>query len=835
MLLPLAIAAALAAPGSWSTFARGEGMGWRARFHPVTGTATRAWGPPIALGPNVPAALAAFVERNPELFGGVELRPRSARYLARTDTWYVDYQQWLAGVPVWGSAATFRVRGQVLVMLGAEVFPGARPDGPVDPAGVIVAVPEGSGFRYRPARVVRSTTTTPPGRWTRLLAVDDGTELHAENAVRFLDGTLWGTHDVRTVDSGFATSPLPFATLEGSAGGVANALADGTFSVSDTETWTAVLESDYVRVTNEAGDEGGLVLDSSAPTFTDAVATQAEIDSYVFLHQVRDWGAQFAPGLAFLDDQVRSKVNVSVTCFAFWDGAVNLGIEGDGCNNAGRIADSNYHEWGHGLHEASVLSGSVDSTIGEGFSDLVAAMQTLDPNIAPNFYDDGRPTRDLTVLRVYPADIRNNIYQDGLIYSGAAWDLLLALQALYGESPTEKGTAWAVSSQLLVDAIAGGPSLTTMYDEYALADDDDADLSNGTPHLCLIVDAFGAHGLGPAMDPFPATIDHLPLENQPAGTPVPVLATVESLAPGCLSIDVASVSVTWTVDGSEPQTSPLALVDGVATGELPAFAAGSVVEYSLEATAADGLTHRLPAVGTHSFYVGNLYTPWCEDFSAGEGGFEHDALSGAGAAADDWAFGPPLGMSGDPVGAYSGESAWGNDFDLDGAYPYDVVNRLYAPPLDVTPGDPVVVQFRRWLTLDENLGDAATVYANEEPVWTSREQSDDGWVLHTLLLQPTTSPLELSWELSADALDSAGGWTVDDVCVYATRAPVVDTGDTGDTGEVVDTADSAGDSDSDGDTAKPGDPQPDEPCGCEGAGLLPVLAFLGWRRRARSP
>ena len=34
-----------------------------------------------------------------------------------------------------------------------------------------------------------------------------------------------------------------------------------------------------------------------------------------------------------------------------------------------------------------------------------------------------------------------------------------------------------------------------MYPESLLVDDDDGDLSNGTPNLCLINEVFGAHGL----------------------------------------------------------------------------------------------------------------------------------------------------------------------------------------------------------------------------------------------------------------------------------------------------------------------------------------------------
>ncbi len=836
------LAPAVAAPASWGHFQQSEGERWVARFDPATGTALRAWGPGILValpvgGPttrvHIVAGLDAFLARNIELIGvnRENLRLRSARYLARNDTWYVDYDRLVQGAVLWGAGVTFRVRGGKIVMIGLDTHPGARVANA--PARDQVVFPDGRGndVRYRAARIVRTETVSPPGRWTTLIDAHDGSVYSATNAVRWLDGVLYGTHDVRTIGGGFATSPLPYVTLVSAGGASTTTDRDGAFSVDDADTWTAYLEGTFVRVTNDAGAEGDVVVDTVAPTMTSDVATQAEIDSYVYIHQVREWGLRFAPDLAMLNAQLRSKVNVSVTCAAYWDGAINFGMAGDGCNNPGQIADVNYHEWGHAFHEASVLSGTIDVYVAEAVGDLIAALQTLSPEIAPTFYESGRPLRDISTLRVYPDDLGSGLYYDSLIVSGAVWDLFTALQSTYGEGPADKGTAWAIVSQLLVDAIVGGPSMTTVYDEFVLADDDDGDLSNGTPHLCALVDAFGAHGLGPLTDGFPAMIEHAAIENQPAGTPVTMNATVRSLAPGCLAVDVAGVRVEWSVDGESASTLSLDVEGTNVMGTLDALPTSSVVEYALVASAADGREVRAPAVGTYTFYVGDLWPLWCEDFSTDDGGFTHEALSGNGISADDWAFGAPSGMNGDPLGAYTGASVWGNDVDLDGAYPFGAVNRLHAPPIAVDVGAPLVLQFRRWLTLDDAGGDVATVYANDTAVWTTADAPavDDNWVLHTVRIDALTPTLHMDWELSTDAAGSGGGWTVDDVCLYAAVDPNADTGasDTGasDTGEPTDSSH---------DGIPPG---AEDACGCGGPGSPGVLSLLlvaGLRRRRRS-
>ena len=58
---------------------------------------------------------------------------------------------------------------------------------------------------------------------------------------------------------------------------------------------------------------------------------------------------------------------------------------GSGCNNTGRIADVNFHEWGHAFHYYGLESGDFDGAVSEGIGDVVSALNTGDSIIAPNF------------------------------------------------------------------------------------------------------------------------------------------------------------------------------------------------------------------------------------------------------------------------------------------------------------------------------------------------------------------------------------------------------------------------------------------------------------------
>ena len=82
--------------------------------------------------------------------------------------------------------------------------------------------------------------------------------------------------------------------------------------------------------------------------------------------------------------------------------------------------------------------------------------------------------------------------------------------------------------------------LPTSYDAALVADDDDGDLANGTPHYCAIQHAFGVHGLAP--DFADTTI----------GTPMfadsTITVQVTAAAPGmCPARQVAAMHVLWKI------------------------------------------------------------------------------------------------------------------------------------------------------------------------------------------------------------------------------------------------------------------------------------------------
>ncbi len=888
--------ARLSRQAAWAEFLDGQGYGWVARFDEVTRTPHRAWGPGIPMADvhdkaGVERSLRGLFAAHPSLLGveANELRLRSANYNARLDTWYVEFDRLVSGVPLWRGGVTTRIKAGKLVLFGIDTHPGltaiegptlgaadairaARIDGPAflaqhseESARLVVLPVEGpEGLRYRLTWEVRSRTYSPPGKWVSHVAADTGELLNVYNEVRFIDGVLYGTHDTRTVDGNYSTSPVPMLDLEGQdSGATVTTGTDGSFSVDGDEAWEASFNGSYVTVRNQGGDEATMTFQGdTAPTWTTSDADQAEIDTYIFLHDVWEWGQTYGPDVAMVEGPIRSNVNLNDVCNAYFDGDVNFYEAGGGCNNTGRIADVNYHEWGHGFHYYSLEAGSFDSSMSEGIGDVTSMLQTTDPEIAPYFATSGAAIRELETDYSYPDDVTGEVHQDGLIYAGAMYDLYLELSDTYGEAVGDKGVAWDITSRLFADSIKAGPTIEESYDEVVAVDDDNGDITDGTPHLCEIIDAFGPHGLGPSGGDAPAvTIVHDALGNQDAGVDIALSADVSNSSSECVEFTLDAVDVYYsTDDGSSWDSEPLGLAGDSAEGFLPAMDAGTIVQYYLLASSAEGTEVALPAGGPiapYTFYVGGLDEVYCELFDDGDADYTHELLDGEDReGADDWIFGAPEGYSSDPSDTFTGRRIWGNDLgggQFNGDYQASIVNRLSSVPIELGGGGEVIVQYRRWLNVEDGIYDQASVYANDSVVWENHGTSDRNgeehtedleWMLHTLRVEADSDTLTLGWEIASDGGLEFGGWNVDDVCVYrATESGDADTDTDSDTDTDTD-ADADTDTDTDADADVIGDVDDDGAvelgggCGCtstsDAGGLLAVgvgLAAVARRRR----
>ena len=240
-------------------------------------------------------------------------------------------------------------------------------------------------------------------------------------------------------------------------------------------------------------------------------------------------------------------------------------------------------------------------------------------------------------------------------------------------------------------------------------------------------------------------------------------------------------------NGETWSEQPLERTNSGISGFLSNQERGSVVSYFLEVLDSEERSIQLPEYGTinpFTFYVGELEEINCENFEESDGGFVHELVSGREQeGADDWMWGTPVGLGGDPDYAASGTKVWGNDLggehngeNYNGEYQNDKHNRLTTPDYDVSNYDDVLLVYKRWLHVEDGFYDNANVLANGEVIWTNHatryevgdeHHRDRQWQQHVVRIPSADlETMNFSWEIISDAGLTMGGWTLDDVCLY---------------------------------------------------------------------
>ncbi len=815
-----AVQAKLLRSPAWQAFAETDGAGWTARFDEDTGTPLRMWGAGIDIGPTtktdqVTAGLLTFFNDHSALFGfeGGTIQVTSARYVEHVDTWYVDLMTPVAGLPIYRGGITARLKSGKLISIGAATYPSvpvagslqldaaqairhAVVDGPAphakhtDSSAEAMLLPIDGGRTLRKTWMTYTRTLDPPGKWVSFVDAETGELLNVHNQVRFADGQVSAMHHERTLDG----SPLINSAVKGAtvAGDVDDDLTDaqGFFTVTDSAEYITDLDGDYVDVKNTDGDDAVIASADPDILWTTADATQAEIDTYIFVNQTRDWGESVSPDIDIVTGRIDSFVNItSGSCNAYYDGDLNFFAADASCNNTASIADVNYHEWGHGFHYTSLASYWVgfDGSVSEGAGDVVAMFQTGDHIVSPYFYLGGAGIRDIENNRTYPEDFQNNegaVHSNGLIFGGSMWDLWHILMDLEG---VEQGTDSTES--IFGGLLRGGPDVAHTYDEALVADDDNGDLSDGTPHECEIIEAFGRHGLGPLGNGTLMVVDHEPLVNQPAHIDHPISLDLWSAAPNCFDGDPVAGTVSYRVNGKAWEDADLELNLDSATGVIPAQEMGDFVEYYITIDDASGSQYRAPTgadINPYSFFVGDVIEVACFDFEDDDGGFTHELLDGDDVeGADDWQWGRPNGMGGDPESAAHGKKIWGNDLgggEFNGEYQNEKKNRLKSPSIDTRHYLGTFLHYQRWLQVEDGFFDQARIQADGKVVWNNHNTDEsigdehhleEQWVPHAVYLEGhgDDGEVQVAWTVSSDAGLTFGGWNIDDVCIYAPATP----------------------------------------------------------------
>ena len=752
---------------------RREIAGWQGIWDRDTGVPIALWGGTVA----APGAIAdprvaeraarAFLAANQDV-----LAPGSSErdFVVTTNELdgalrTVAFHQTARGLPVIGGGLSFVFGHDRLFAVSSH----ALPDVHVAERGGQAVLPlvEGGALAYHAVDVDED------GDHWEIYRVPGGGELARANKRMYATGTL-----VYDVGERYATGvrvqvPAPAATITVNGTQVATG-SDGTFSWTGTAPATVVpaVTGSLVDVATAAGSAatasltvqpGGQVVWSAA---SDEIA-DAQVSTFIYGGIVKARDRLINPAIAsWLDSQFPFSVNEAGACnaYATADG-VHFYASSATCQNTGRIADIVFHEFGHALHYHSyLLGGGVDSALSEGLADFNAANITEDPGVGRGFYYTDDPVRELDPPGhewTWPQDvIAVDPHQTGLIISGALWDLRGALVRDLGHT-----AGVAQTEAIFAGILQRAADIPSSYMAALVADDDDANLGNSTPHYCAIERAFGRHGLAPS---FADTKVDPPVVD---GSSISVTVTPPASA-DCTPSQITGIRVTWRAGDGVPATFELA-PGSPWTGSFPAQPPGTIVHYTVEATRDDGSSivfPQNPADPEYQLFVGPAIPIWCEPMD------RDPKWNQTGNYGTEWQWGESTGAGDDPIGGHTGTHDFGTQVGGIGYYPASTSTWAETPAIDVSSYAQVHLQFWRWLSVEDRTYDAATIEVNGQTAWQNAispgatlNHVDREWRFQDLDLTPyiTGGTASVRWTLTSDSSNQFGGWNLDDVCMVA--------------------------------------------------------------------
>jgi len=331
--------------------------------------------------------------------------------------------------------------------------------------------------------------------------------------------------------------------------------AAGTGPISTTLTGQYVRINDNCGAVNQATAGGDLDLGTGTGTNcqvepgSSAGNTRSARTAYYGLNRIQEQARGYLPNNNWLSQRLTANMNINNTCNANWNGtAVSFFRAGGGCSNTGELMPVVHHEWGHGMDANDGFPGV--SRPGEGIADIFAQNLLVDSCIGRNFRPMqctgfGDACLSCTGVREsdwalqasgQPHDINwvlspttapgggcagtsagnspcgSSVHCEGSIIAEALWDLIHRdLRGFDGSvfeldlnTALELGTRLTYLGSHVVGSwfqcnpgsgTGNGCNATGGYLNYLAADDDNGDLTDGTPHLSAIFAAFHRHGL----------------------------------------------------------------------------------------------------------------------------------------------------------------------------------------------------------------------------------------------------------------------------------------------------------------------------------------------------
>jgi hypothetical protein len=622
-----------AAPAGLAEFVQRHGGAWHYQMNSATGTLHQVYGSGIDLpeyvdSPQAGETLARrFIRENRALFsaGAGDLRVLSnASGLGKRS---VVFQQTYDGLTVWGGRAhlVFTLSGRVFAF-GSDVYPdipistvpaipeeealaiaesdigfGGESDRAISWGLMVLPAETGEGeLEYHLAYRFDLRMREPFGIWATWVDANSGEILWRENHVRFLNivGNAQGDVEWNGYCDGY-TYDHPLGNMRFTIAGVGIYYTDqnGEFDIpyggSGFKAISAGLDGRWVNVDRQGGDDAsvsGVILPGSpyAIDWDSSNSLDSERDVFAFVNKEHDWVKGLDPDWPSLDYEMTATVErTDFYCpgNAWWDGeGINLCVQTTEYGNTGRMGDVVFHEYGHGITD--FLYGPVDppSDLDEGNSDVAANFLTRESMIGVGYYLDDcwSGIRNASNDMQYPCT--GGGHYCGQVISGFYWD------------------AWQDSRKLGLPQTQPDQVYWTF-----VADDNDGNLNNGTPHHTYFCAAASNHNFSCPAITEGVEIVHEPLGDTPDTAGAYAVTALITSTEG--AIDAAACRVYFRVNGGAFADSGMTATGGADeyVGHIPAQPACTGVEYYIYAQDVMGNSNRHPAGAPgylHSFLIG---------------------------------------------------------------------------------------------------------------------------------------------------------------------------------------------------------------------------------------
>lgn len=361
----------------------------------------------------------------------------------------------------------------------------ANPDAPGFSAYEIIADPATGDILHSESLVCNAVVTgTVTGNITNGVRADI-CDTEASFPLPYI-GVSVGSNTVYANAAGqFATANLAVATK------IEPKPALGRYFQLTTKTGTLISVTGQTKVTGTA---------DFAFNPTPSESTTAQTNAYYHANIARDFVLTASPSYPTIPTQTTFAVNVNLaeTCNAYYyNSSINFFKSGGGCNNSA-FSGVVHHEYGHHVVQ---MGGSGQGAYGEGFGDIMSLLINDDPELGVGFFtgscaSGGMRSADNTC--VYSAmgcsSCGSEIHDCGQLLSGVVWDLREGMGDRYGSAEGLSMTADIAINQVLLHVGQSDIGFDIRTD-YTILDDDDADLSNGSPNSDLIDAACCAHQL----------------------------------------------------------------------------------------------------------------------------------------------------------------------------------------------------------------------------------------------------------------------------------------------------------------------------------------------------